>query len=338
MSRLSLDCVSFTGSGLLRPECVLTHRSGLLFTADWTKRGGVSIVDPASGSVSRLLSNRAEVKPNGILLEDNGTFLLTHLGADDGGVFRLHPTGTIEPVLTEVGGAPLPPSNFAVKDDMGRLYVTISTRKIPRHAAAHADARDGFIVMKPPVGRALIVADGLGYTNEALFSPDGRTLYVNETFSRETSAFPVHADGSLGKREVVARYGHGIYPDGLALDVTGHLWITSIISNTVLRVAPDGTQETILDDRDAAFVDAVEEHYHAHTLDRVLLDRPHLGPLKNVSSLAFGGPNLSTAYLGCLLGDSIAQFASPVAGHTPPHYDADIAPLAEAGRLPHRTG
>ena len=29
--------------------------------------------------------------------------------------------------------------------------------------------------------------------------------------------------------------------------------------------------------------------------------------------LAFGGPDLKTAYLGCLLGDSIASFTMPVA-------------------------
>ena len=27
-----------------------------------------------------------------------------------------------------------------------------------------------------------------------------------------------------------------------------------------------------------------------------------------------------TAYVGCLLGDSIAMFDSPVAGHPPPHW------------------
>ncbi|MEM8665367.1 MAG: hypothetical protein AAGF49_14750, partial [Pseudomonadota bacterium] len=111
-----------------------------------------------------------------------------------------------------------------------------------------------------------------------------------------------------------------------------------IISNTVLRVAPDGTQTTILHDRDPAFVDTVEARYQAGTLDRVLLDRPHLGPLKNISSLAFGGPSLATAYLGCLLGDAIAAFASPVEGLAPPHYDADITPLAAAGKLPPGTG
>ncbi len=42
--------------------------------------------------------------------------------------------------------------------------------------------------------------------------------------------------------------------------------------------------------------------------------------LKNLSSLAFGGPDLRTAYLGCLLGDSLATFRAPVAGLPPSHW------------------
>jgi hypothetical protein len=39
-----------------------------------------------------------------------------------------------------------------------------------------------------------------------------------------------------------------------------------------------------------------------------------------VSSLAFGGPDGRTAYLGCLLSDSLATFRTPVRGLPPPHW------------------
>ena len=63
------------------------------------------------------------------------------------------------------------------------------------------------------------------------------------------------------------------------------------------------------------------------------MGRPHLDRavskrLKNISNLAFGGPDLRTAYLGCLLGDSIASFETPVAGARPVHWQADLGPLA----------
>ena len=55
--------------------------------------------------------------------------------------------------------------------------------------------------------------------------------------------------------------------------------------------------------------------------------------LRNISNLAFGGMDLKTAYLGCLLGDSIASFTMPVAGHPLPHWNADIEPLLQAKGL-----
>jgi hypothetical protein len=49
--------------------------------------------------------------------------------------------------------------------------------------------------------------------------------------------------------------------------------------------------------------------------------------LEGLSSLAFGGPDLRTAYLGCLQGDHIHRFAAPVAGVPPSHWRHDVAPL-----------
>jgi hypothetical protein len=57
---------------------------------------------------------------------------------------------------------------------------------------------------------------------------------------------------------------------------------------------------------------------------KVDLPGPHLDGIKSrrlrhVSSLALRGPDLRTAYLGCLLGDAIAAFRSPFAGAPPVH-------------------
>jgi hypothetical protein len=86
-------------------------------------------------------------------------------------------------------------------------------------------------------------------------------------------------------------------------------------------LAPDGSQEIVLEDCDPAHVDACEAAYLGGTMGGPHLDRAAGRLLKNISSLAFGGPGLRTAYLGCLLGDSIAAFESPVAGHPPAHWN-----------------
>ena len=316
---LPLAALSFAGAGLVRPECVLAAGDGTLYTADW--RGGVAATHPDGSHVlfAGALPGGRPLRPNGIALRRDGSFLLADLGETAGGVFALDRQGGVRPFLEQVDGIELPPTNFVFEDKDDRVWITVSTRRVPRAAAYRADVADGFVVLVDRRG-ARIVADGLGYTNEAALSADGAWLYVNETFGRRLSRFRVDGDGSLAGRETVATFGHGTYPDGLAFDAEGHAWITSIVSNRVLRVAPDGAATVILEDADPAHVERCEQAYRSGTMGRPHLDHAAGARLKNISSLAFGGPDLKTAYLGCLLGDSIASFRAPVAGQPPLHW------------------
>ena len=316
---VALPSLQFTGRGLVRPECVLATRSGTLYTADW--RGGVAATSAAGASslIAAATGAPRPMRPNGIALRRDGSFLLADLGESAGGVFEQRRDGSVRPFCEAVDGVVLPPTNFVFEDDRERAWITVSTRQVPRAAAYRADVADGFVVLVDRCG-ARIVADGLGYTNEAMLSPDGAWLYVNETFARRLSRFRVAADGALWGRETVTTFGHGTYPDGLAFDAEGHVWITSIISNRVLRVGPDGAAQVVLEDADPAHVQWCEDAYLAGTLGRPHLDRAAGRVLKNISSLAFGGPDLRTAYLGCLLGDAIAYFRTPVAGSAPFHW------------------
>ncbi|MCL4763083.1 MAG: SMP-30/gluconolactonase/LRE family protein [Burkholderiales bacterium] len=311
--------LSFVGAGLVRPECVLAAADGSLYTADW--RGGVALLrsDGTQMLYGGSLPGGRPLRPNGIALLPDGSFLLADLGETQGGVFRLQRDGRVEPFVERVDGVDLPPTNYVARDAQGRTWITVSTRRVPRAQAYRADVADGFVVLVDGRG-ARIVADGLGYTNEALVSPDDAWLYVNETFGRRLSRFRIAADGTLGAREVVTTFGHGSYPDGLAFDAEGGVWITSIVSNRVIRVDRDGAQTVVIEDADPAHVDWAERAYLAGAMGRPHLDKAAGTVLRNVSSLAFGGPDLRTAYLGCLLGDAIASFRTSVAGHPPVHW------------------
>jgi sugar lactone lactonase YvrE len=317
---IALDEVTFVGEGLVRPECVLATRAGDLYTADW--RGGVAHrrADGSQVLYSAALPDGRPARPNGIALRANGSFLLADLGETAGGVYQLGRDGSVRAFVLRADGLDLPPTNFVYEDAQGRVWITVSTRQVPRAAAYRADVADGFIVLADARGTR-VVADGLGYTNEALPSPDGQFLYVNETFARRLTRFRISAGGGLYSREVVTRFGAGTYPDGLAFDAEGGVWITSIVSNRVIRVAPDGSQQVILEDSDAAHLAWVERAFQAGEMGRPHLDGIKSRRLKNISSLAFGGPELRTAYLGCLLGGSIAAFRSPVAGAPPVHWN-----------------
>ena len=324
-SSLKLDGISFVGEGLHRPECVLCTGTGLVFTADW--RGGVACLRPdGSQTLFEGITEPGQppLQPNGIALEPDGSFLLADLSEARAGVWRLHPSsGLVDPFLLELDGQPLPPVNFVYRDVVGRVWITISTRVQPRARDYRPTASTGFIVLVAG-GQARIVADELGYTNECRLDPSGSWLYVNETFARRLTRFRVGDDGSLGGAETVTTFGPGTFPDGLDFDVEGGIWITSIVSNRMIRIAPDGEQTIVLEDSDRDDLAEVEEAFQAGVMDRPHLDRIRSRRLRSISSLAFGGPDLRTVYLGCLLGDRLATFRSPVAGVPPVHWNYDI--------------
>lgn len=318
---VSLEDLRWRGRGLVRPECVLTTAAGDLYASD--ARGGVSHIQPDDSQQiyhGRLPGSRI-LHPNGIALRRDGSFLIAHLGENEGGVYELRRDGTLQPFLVEADGVELPPTNFVHEDRHGRIWATVSTKKRPRSLAFRADVADGFIVLKDRAG-SRIVADNLGFTNEAVVSPDGNWLYVNETFARRLSRFPIRADGQLGKRETVTQFGPGTFPDGLAFDVEGGVWITSIVSNRIIRVGRDGSSQIVLEDSDPAHVAWCEEAYQKGELGRIHVDRCGGRFLKNISSIAFGGSDLRTVYLGCLQGDAIAHFRSPIGGSPPHHWNS----------------
>jgi sugar lactone lactonase YvrE len=315
-----LDALGFVGSALVRPECVLATAAGDLYTADW--RGGVAHIRP-DGSQALYAGPGPDglaLKPNGVALLRDGSFLITHLGAQDGGVFRVQRNGQVEPWLQRVEGLDLPPTNFVVEDRQGRFWITVSTRLVPRALGYRRSCNDGFIVRVDARGAA-IVADGLGYTNEVAIDPSGHWLYVNETFGRRLSRFALHADGSLGPKQVVTEFGPGTFPDGLAFDVDGHAWVVSIVSNRLIRVAPDGTTDVWLEDADAQHLAQVEAAFEAGTMGRPELDGIKSRCLRNISSIAFCGPDRRHAVLGCLLGDRVAKLEMPTPGLMPVHWN-----------------
>jgi len=316
---ISLNKISAVGRSLQRPECIITTANGRIYTADW--RGGIAIIEP-DGTQWYLLPqpDGITLKPNGICLMSDGSFLIAHLGEAAGGIYQISEAGALSAFCLEIDGEPLPPCNYVHLDASNRVWITVSTRQIPRSKGYTAKVQDGFIAMIDQQGKARIVADNLGYTNECLTSPDGTQLIVNETFGRKLTSFDILENGDLTNKRTVATFGAGTFPDGLTYDSEGGIWITSIVSNRVIRIDPDGHQELIIEDCDIDHLQWVEFAFQRDEMDRPHLDKVRSQKLKNISSLAFGGKDLKTAYLGCLLADSIYTFPSPYTGHQPTHW------------------
>jgi sugar lactone lactonase YvrE len=310
-----LSGLSPMGGGLVRPECVLATASGDIFASDG--RGGVSKMRP-DGSVELILAKKTpkQFLVNGIALLPDRSLLLANI-EPDGGVWRLMPDGSLAEHLVEFEGKPLP-VNFVGVDHLQRLWITVSTFVVPRtQAFCRGGAADGVIIVMDRRG-ARIVADGLSFTNEAKVDPSGRFLYVNETVGRRLNRYEIAPDGALRHREVVAEFGSGHFPDGLAFDAEGGVWVTSVVSNRITRVDPGaGRSEIMFEDADLAHVDTIEKSFQAGIYRGADAGPGRLGCL---SSLAFGGPDLRTLYFGSIFETRLFTARSPYPGVSPPHW------------------
>lgn len=130
---------------------------------------------------------------------------------------------------------------------------------------------------------------GAVVTNGPAISPDGRTLYVTDTFAGTIGQAAIHDDGSLGPlRPFVAIDKADGHPDGPTVDAEGCVWTGLFGGWSARRYDPAGSLiETIR------------------------------FPVANITKIAFGGPDLTTAYATSakLALDATALAAQPLAGH-----------------------
>lgn len=316
--KIDLSSISYVGDGLNRPESVIATAKGELFVSDH-----VCGVHELGKPKKELQGVPAGFLPNGIALTPEREFLVANLGTSCGsGVWRIDRQHRLTPMLMEVEGVPLTSTNFVTMDASDRTWVSMSTRMVPRELAFNAQIADGFIAVLDPHG-ARIVADGIAFTNECRVDPSGRWLYVNETYGRRLSRFPIlgQNDCRLGPKEVVHTFTDGDFPDGLTFDSRGGVWVACVVSNRVVRIDADGSASVVLEDPDAALIASAEARYAQGNLSRGDIDSGGTRSLRNVSSVAFGRADLRTVYLGNLAGHRLATFRSQIAGAEPPHWN-----------------
>ena len=246
-----------------------------------------------------------DLRPNGIALAADGSFLIANLG-DDGGVWRLDRSGLLTPVLLEVDGVPLPPANFVTVDEQDRIWISVSTRLLPRQQAWRADVADGFIVLIDAAG-ARIVADGLRYTNEVRPDPTGNGCISSRRSAGGCGAFRWGA-GRLGAAETAFSLGDGFFPDGFAFDEEGGLWVTSLVSNRLLRFHRDRI-ETVLEDVNGRLRGARRAGVCIPLDGGGTPRQDSRHAVQQLTSVAFGGPDRRTVYLGRCTAPACIAFA-----------------------------
>ncbi len=303
------------GNDLNRPECVIAARDGSLYTGDWTL--GIARIAPNGATGPAVEADLIEqgFRPNGIALTPDNDFLFTNL-TRKGGVWRVGKQGGVHPFATEVDGRPIPPTNFVFVDG-DRVWITISsTGRKHEHFTAEEDSGQILLVKD---GAVSVAADGLNWTNELRVSPNGKHLFVNETFACRTTRYELAADGALHD-PVKITYPEDTYPDGMAFDAEGALWIACVISNRLIRVAPDLTWTVLFEDVDRSDLDAIASAYAKGRLTWNQISESRGSFVSNLSSIAFGGPDLKTLYLGGLGNQAVQVLQSPVAGMPMAHW------------------
>ena len=111
-------------------------------------------------------------------------------------------------------------------------------------------------------------------------------------------------------------FGAGEFPDGFAFDCDG-VWVACVNANRVIRFETNGRRSLILDGSLPKLIAEGEAFFAADQGGRHHVELGARSPLKNIASVAFGGVDLKTVYLGNLAGDRIATFRSPIAGAEP---------------------
>jgi len=296
------------GHDLQRPECVWIDADGI-----WVSdaRGGISRL--AADGAPQLLGSGIH-EPNGFSRRSDGSFVVAGIG--DGGLHEISPTGKTSKLLDSFEGLPLGAVNYACAQGTDRIWLSVMTRGLPWHTALSGRRIDGYVLrIDGDAERCEIVADGLDLTNEVKVSPDGRHLYAVETFARRIVRFPLGRDGSLGERETVGpdSLGGDALPDGITFDDFGNLWITVINQNGLFVIDRRGDVHVVYRDPNPDAVRALTASLlqRSGTVDQLAACAAVTGPLRLPTSVAFGGPDRRTGYVGSVGLTTLATFRIP---------------------------
>ncbi|WP_309132326.1 SMP-30/gluconolactonase/LRE family protein [Brevibacterium sp.] len=122
-----------------------------------------------------------------------------------------------------------------------------------------------------PQGRLNQLERGLTTPNGPCFSPDGATFYLSDSPTGEIWAYDYDTTtGEISSRRTLVSIDESLggAPDGATVDSEGCIWKSIVFGGKVARFTPEGE-----------------------------LDRIVEMPVRKVTSLSFGGPNLDTLFV-----------------------------------------
>jgi sugar lactone lactonase YvrE len=174
--------------------------------------------------------------------------------------------GQLDYVVEEISDERESRFNDVIADPAGRVFC--GTMPTP--------TRPGRLYRLDVDGSLHLLLEGIGVSNGMGFTPDRQCLYYTDSVARHIYLFNYDEEtGALTHQRVWLRTPEGAgVPDGMTVDAEGYVWSARWGGSALYRYTPDGVEERRID-----------------------------FPAKKVSSVVFGGGDLSDLYVTTALTD-----------------------------------
>jgi xylono-1,5-lactonase len=209
------------------------------------------------GSVETLIPKRKGV--GGMALNDGGGLVCSGRSL----IYWNEQSRTSRDLFTQWEGRPLKGLNDLQPDDHGSVYVG----SLEFDALSDQKPIPGNLFRVDPDGTVTKLYEGIQVTNGMGFSPDRKHLFHADSTTQAVWVYDVQPDRTVKDRRIFAKLPVG-WPDGLAVDAEGGVFVAVVNDGEVMRFKPNGTLDTRL---------------------KV--------PAKMVTSLTFGGKDMQDLYI-----------------------------------------
>ena len=172
-------------------------------------------------------------------------------------------SGALE-LISPLGDPPAYVYNDGKVDSRGRFLIGASTSNFSDPTP------DGGIFRLDPDRSLTRLDSGIHFSNSPCWSPDGQTFYFSDSWLNTTYAYDYDIETGMvsNRRRFVDTSELGGLPDGATVDADGLFWVAVYKAGKIAAYRPDGKLERTID-----------------------------MPVKLVSSIAFGGPNLDRLFV-----------------------------------------